>query len=93
MGNIYPLATNINQLDSQITVLDLRGHNCKELSSIIFKQSQLKILLLQANLLTKIPIEIAQLTNLKELNLKDNQLSEQEKLKIKTLLPNCKIEF
>ena len=45
------------------------------------------------NNLTSLPSEIGQLTNLKELNLRENELSDEAKKEIKQLLPNCDISF
>ena len=76
LGNLYPLATNINQLDSQITALNLSSHNLNELSPTIFNQRELKILLLQANLLTNLNSDIGNLINLTKLDLEKNQLTK-----------------
>ncbi|NJN33360.1 MAG: WG repeat-containing protein [Saprospiraceae bacterium] len=46
LGNKYPLATDINQLDISITALDLRNKNLSEIPPSVFKQTQLKVLIL-----------------------------------------------
>jgi ATP-dependent DNA helicase PIF1 len=48
---------------------------------------------LNENNLTILPKQIENLINLKTLNLGLNQFSNDEKLKIKKLLPNCEIQF
>jgi leucine-rich repeat protein SHOC2 len=92
-NRIYPLATNANQLDSQITVLDLRGNNLTVLPLSIYKNTQLKIVLLCNNKLSSLNFEIKSLSNLSILNLNGNPISVEEQERIKKLLPNCKIEF
>jgi Leucine-rich repeat (LRR) protein len=70
------------------------------------KLSKLKKLVLRDNQLTKLPEEIAQMKNLKELDLRGNFATtpaesqsstgydaEKEKAKIKKWLPNTKIRF
>ncbi|EAY31628.1 hypothetical protein M23134_05134 [Microscilla marina ATCC 23134] len=48
---------------------------------------------MQGNDLTKLPEEIKKLRNLKLLNLKFNNFSDEEKARIKKLLPNTEIKF
>ncbi|EMY24782.1 leucine rich repeat protein [Leptospira interrogans serovar Australis str. 200703203] len=48
---------------------------------------------LYSNQLATLPKEIEQLKNLKSLNLKNNQLSIEEKERIRKLLPKCQIYF
>lgn len=78
-GNEYKLATDINQLDSSITALDLRDKNLKDIPFSVFENTQLKILLLGSNQLNNLPIEIGKLINLIKLDLFMNQLSSLPK--------------
>jgi Leucine-rich repeat (LRR) protein len=93
----YKLATDINQLDSNITALDLRNKELTKIPPSVFQQIQLKVLLLGSNQLTSLPSEFAKLSNLTSLGLSSNRLtslpSEFEKLtNLKTLdLANNKL--
>ncbi len=74
-GHEYRLATEINQLDSSIVALDLRGKNLSTVPPSVFQQKQLLILLLSNNQLTDIPSSIGQLINVQYLNLSGNYLA------------------
>jgi Leucine-rich repeat (LRR) protein len=52
----------------------------------------LKFLNLISNRLAELPPEIGRLKNLRELDLRANQLTEREIEKVRKLLPRCQIE-
>lgn len=84
-GIEYPLATNIAQLDSRVTALDLRNQSLQEIPGEVFNQTQLRILLLSSNQLNNLPAEISTLSNLQTLDLRGNRMfalpAEIERLK------------
>ncbi len=59
----------------------------------IYKFVNLEELFLHDNKLTSLPKTIKYLTKLKYLDISDNNISNKEQLKIKKLLPNCRIIF
>jgi Leucine-rich repeat (LRR) protein len=73
-GAQYLLATEIGQIAPDITALDLRNKDIKEIPDMVFTQHQLKILLLSGNQITHIPEKIKYLNNLKALFIADNDL-------------------
>lgn len=75
-GLEYPLATETNQLDDEITALDLRNQGLDTLPSCIFNFPQLNILLLGGNKIERLPRQIGELTNLQTLVLNNNLISE-----------------
>jgi hypothetical protein len=79
LGNEYKLATDVHQLDSTVLALDLTNKEFTEIDPIVFKHTQLKLLLLYGNKLTHISSEIGQLTNLEYLDLSLNQLTDLPK--------------
>ncbi len=54
---------------------------------------ELKVLQIINSNVTAIPKKIAQLKNLTWLDLYNNQLSKEEKDKVRKMLPNCNIVF
>jgi Leucine-rich repeat (LRR) protein len=74
LGNEYPLATELNQLSSKITALDLRGKELTEIPDTVLKSFQLKVLLLSENQLQALPPHIGELKSLQSLDLSDNKL-------------------
>ena len=80
VGYEYGLATDINQLDPSITALDLRNKNLSDIPPSVFKQRQLKVLLLKGNNIQKIPEGMKALHNLLYLELSDNEISKLENL-------------
>ena len=60
---------------------------------IITKLDSLETLTLTACGLSKMPADIGKLKQLKELNLQGNNLDSLEQVRIKSALPNCRIEF
>lgn len=79
LKNLRILIMNYNQLD--------------ELPNEIGELTNLLYLEIGNNKLKSLPAEIKYLTNLQELHIERNALSETEKQKIKSLLPNCVIYF
>jgi len=82
-----------NDEAKKMTSLDLSYSELTNLQPEIGQFTNLESLDLSGNALTELPSEIGQLTNLTELFLSGNQFSDEEKEKIKNLLPNCVIYF
>ncbi|MFN0214103.1 MAG: leucine-rich repeat domain-containing protein [Saprospiraceae bacterium] len=74
LGNEYHLATELNQLSSKITALDLRRKKLAEIPDTVLKSTPLKILLLSGNQLQTLPAQIGELKSLHSLNLSGNLL-------------------
>ncbi|MCY7329622.1 MAG: leucine-rich repeat domain-containing protein [Saprospiraceae bacterium] len=62
-------------LDSSITAIDLSNQNLKSVPSVVFKSTQVKVLLLERNRLIALPAEIGELKNLILLDLRGNNLT------------------
>jgi hypothetical protein len=75
LGNEYKVATDIKQLDSTITALDLRNKKLDTIFPAICRQKQLKVLLISNNRIQNLPDSIGQLTNLQTVNLSSNKLT------------------
>ncbi len=75
LGNEYRLATHINELDSNITALDLRNKNMGNISPSVVQHKQLSILLLNDNNIAQLPESVEKLRHLQSLNLRSNQLT------------------
>ena len=78
---------------SNLKSLDLRGNQLTTLPESIGNLKNLKSLDLRGNQLTTLPQSIGNLTNLEKLYLFNNPISDEEKVRIKKLLPNTKIIF
>ncbi len=74
-GKQYKLATNISQLDSSITALDLQNSALVDVLVKVGEYPQLAILLLDHNKLTTLPSEIGKLTNLRCFDLFNTKLT------------------
>lgn len=74
-GVEYRLATEVNQLYSNVVALDLRDRGLDTFPMPIVENPQLKILFLFGNRLTSLPEEFGKLTNLQTLYLSTNQLT------------------
>ena len=101
--------TNLKELDlryNQLTTLPdsignltnlkrlyLPGNQLTTLPDSIGNLTNLKELDLRYNQLTSLPDNIGNLTNLEELDLSKNPISDEEKVRIKKLLPNTDIYF
>ncbi len=77
----------------KLETLYLFRNRIDEIFFDITRLSNLRKLYLSHNELTHLPDEIKELKKLEYLDLRANPISEQEKAKIKKLLPNCKIVF
>lgn len=75
LGNVYPVAFDVNRLRRGITALDLSGKNITSIPELVFQYPELEILLLENDRLISLPPEIGTLVNLKVLNLKGTELS------------------
>lgn len=62
-------------------------------SKYLWDLKKIKYLSLWGNNITSLPYDIIKLDKLEYLNLQDNPISKEEQERIKTLLPNCKIDF
>ena len=100
--NLEILYLGANQLSSlpdsignmtNLKRLDLTNNQLTSLPESIGRLTNLEELYLTGNQLTSLPDWIGRLTNLKVLNLSNNQLSEEEKSRIKQLLPKTTIHF
>ncbi|MFN0036897.1 MAG: leucine-rich repeat domain-containing protein [Saprospiraceae bacterium] len=76
LGNEYPLASDVEELNETTTALDLRNRNIDTLSSVVFRNPQLKVLLLGENKLMQLPRELGNLKNLIFLGLSRNKLEQ-----------------
>ena len=91
--SLKTLPAEIGQL-RRLKVLRVAWGVCLEsLPEEIGLLDSLEILDLYRNKLTKLPESIGQLKNLKQLGLGDNSLNDEEKARIRKLLPNCTIHF
>jgi Leucine-rich repeat (LRR) protein len=75
LGNIYPAAFDVRDLNKNTTALDLSDKGLDRLPTSIFQHTQLKVLLLNGNQLTSLPTEIGLLKSLTSLDLGRNQLT------------------
>lgn len=91
--SLKTLPAEIGQL-RRLKVLRVAWGVCLEsLPEEIGLLDSLEILDLYRNKLTKLPESIGQIQNLKQLGLGDNYLNDDEKARIRKLLPNCTIYF
>ena len=102
LQNLQSLKIRANQLQSlpdsigelsKLHILRLQRNQLSEIPDSIGKLTQLTVLNLATNQLTTLPESISQLTNLRELFLSHNRFSADEKIRIQSLLPKCKIVF
>ena len=102
LANLTKLYLDSNQLTelsesignlTNLICLDLKKNQLTSLPESIGNLTNLKSLNLAENQLTSLPKSIGNLTILRFLYLKNNPISEEEKEKIKNLLPNCEIIY
>lgn len=91
-NNLKSLPSEIGRL-SNLELLHLYDNQLESLPSEIGNLANLKVLDLHTNRLTTLPESIANLTNLEVLYLGGNSLPEEEKQKVRNLLPTTKIYF
>lgn len=89
LKNLPPEIKNLKNLK----VLILNNNQLKELPKEMGKLTEIKYLELGNNYLNKLPTEMKYLIKLEEMHLERNKFSEQEKERIKKMLPNCVIHF
>jgi hypothetical protein len=75
LGNEYLLATELSQLNAQVTALDMREKSLKTIPPKVFQNPQLKILLLSYNPIDTLPAEIGELKNLTTLYLSSTKIT------------------
>jgi Leucine-rich repeat (LRR) protein len=78
---------------TNLRVMTLNFNKLTEIPDSFGQLTSLLYLDLGDNNLTSLPKSFKYLTQLQELKLDDNNFSEKEKVKIKKMLPNCKIFF
>ena len=69
-GQQFPLATRVDELNPAITALDLHFQNPHAVPEAVWKQRQLKVLILVGNTLQVLPPQIGQLDSLEDLDLR-----------------------
>jgi Leucine-rich repeat (LRR) protein len=102
LTNLEKLVLAVNRIESippeigkleKLQELAVSGNKLDSLPKEIGELKSLRRLNLASNRIKKLPLEIGSLVNLQELILSYNQFSEEEKTKIRGLLPNTKIIF
>ncbi|MHC4740447.1 MAG: leucine-rich repeat domain-containing protein [Planctomycetota bacterium] len=78
---------------SSLQTLNLSGNELTSVPESVGNLSSLEKLYLNGNELTTIPESFGNLSSLKVLNLEGNPFTDEEKSKVKGLLPNCNIRF
>lgn len=78
---------------SNLRILIMNFNKIEELPKEIVNLRELLYLEIGNNQLTTLPEEIKNLTKLQELHIGGNKLSEDEKVRIRKLLPNCVVHF
>ncbi len=74
LGNTYLLADDLKDLNGTVEALDLSGHGLKKIPHEVYKNSQIKVLLLSNNDIDILSDSIRYLKNLAHLDLYDNML-------------------
>jgi Leucine-rich repeat (LRR) protein len=78
---------------TQLRILIMNNNRLKSLPKELGQLDNLLYLELGNNQLTTLPTEIENLKQLQELHIERNRLDDQEKARLKKLLPNCVIHF
>jgi len=78
---------------SNLIKLDLKKNSFTNIPPEINRLKKLKVLYLAYNQLTSLPEQIGELTNLEELDLKENPIHQEERDRIRKLLPKTQIRF
>lgn len=91
-NSVASITPKIKKLHN-LKILIINNNQLQSLPKQIGDLSNLLYLELGNNQLTSLPEEIKYLTNLQELHIERNRFSEEEKNRIKKLLPNCIIHF
>jgi Leucine-rich repeat (LRR) protein len=91
-NSLTSVGKGISHLNN-LRILIMNNNQLTELPKEIGELTNLLYLEIGNNKLKALPEEIKYLTNLQELHIERNALSENAKLKIKRLLPNCVIHF
>lgn len=92
LNDIKTLPKELSEL-RQLTLLDLSDNAGLSNVDIVAKIPTLQYLFIYGCGLTKLPDDMSNLKNLKELGLVGNNLSKAEQERIAKALPNCKINF
>jgi len=92
LSNITAIPMELAELNN-LTLIDLTDNAALTDIYNLTKLSNLKYLYLYGCGLTKLPDNIGDLKNLKELGLVGNHIDKKEMAKIKNALPNCNIKF
>jgi hypothetical protein len=101
LTNLEGLYLQLNGLDSlpqeillcsKIKVINLTDNNISNIDNIV-KLKNLEVLFLYGCWLTKLPGNISEMKNLRELGLTGNKLDKGEFERIKKALPNCRIVY
>jgi len=71
----------------------LDNNQIKEVPPQLANLKKIQILMINSNMLTTLPIEIKQMQSLKSVQLRENPISDEEKEKIKNMLPKVKLFF
>ena len=100
LKELYIAKSSLTELPSEISTLSnlkiltiAGGGKLKSIPESFGDLINLQEVNLWRNNLSTLPSTIAKLKNLKKLNLIENDISKEERLKIKKHLPNCDIKF
>lgn len=92
LNAITTIPNELNQLNN-LTLIDLTDNSALTDINSLTKLQNLQYLYLYGCGLTKLPDNIGDLINLKELGLVGNHLDKAEQIRIKKALPKCNINF
>jgi len=89
-GGVNSIPDNIGNLKT-IQKLGLYGNELISLPESVSELTLLEVLYLDLNPITSLPVGIDNLTNLKELGIAQTKIDNAELIRIKKLIPQCKI--